>query len=97
MEAFLSSLNAFSTFPAYGLLALVVLMILTGKINPKSYADDIKADRDNWRAAYEKSEEGSKVKDAQITELLEVSKTVTHLIHSLPGGDRGGFSRQSAE
>ena len=94
MDIVLESLNL-PSFPAYGLLALVVFMILTGKLNPKSYADEIRADRDAWKTAYNKSEEGSRLKDSQISELLEVSKTVRHLVRSLPGGEQHGVSEET--
>lgn len=79
MEAFFASLD-FTAFPAYGLLALAVFLVLSGKLQWHKIADD-------WRDAYRKSEEAGRVKDAQITELLELSRTTTQALRSLPGGD----------
>lgn len=73
---------------ATGLLALVVIMILTGRLVPRSTFEDLRADKDKqievWRSAYETSMSAQDVQREQITALLEAAKTTTHVIQSLP-------------
>lgn len=73
---------------ATGLLAVVVIMILTGKLVPKSQMDDVRSDKDKqieiWRAAYETSMSAQEVQREQISALLEAAKTTTHVIQALP-------------
>lgn len=67
---------------ASGLLVLTVLMILTGKLVPRSVADV-------WRQAYLKSEEASHVKDETIAELVRANSVGVRVLDSLPpaGGE----------
>jgi hypothetical protein len=37
----------------YGVLGVLVLLLLLGLVVPKPNVDDVKADRDMWRSAYE--------------------------------------------
>lgn len=73
---------------ATGLLAVVVIMILTGRLVPKSAIEDLRTDKDKqieiWRAAYETSMSAQEVQREQISALLEATKTTTHVIQSLP-------------
>lgn len=73
---------------ATGLLAVVIVMILTGRLVPKSTIDDLRADKDKqievWRAAYETSMSAQEVQREQISALLEASKTTTNVIQALP-------------
>lgn len=80
---------------AAGLVVLVVILILRGALVPRSVVRDLRADRDTriaeimherdtWRAAYETSEAGRHLAEAQAAELLELSRTATHLLASLP-------------
>lgn len=41
-------------------------------------------ERDTWRIAYENSEAGRHMSQAQTGELLELSRTAAHLLQSLP-------------
>lgn len=71
-----------------GILSLVVMLVLWGKLVPKSALDDLRADKDKqidtWRQAYERSEEAREVMRGQITELLQVARTTNHVIEALP-------------
>ncbi|QDN64455.1 hypothetical protein [Streptomyces sp. S1D4-14] len=73
---------------ASGLLAAVVLMVLTGRLLPKASVDERLADRDRqietWRAAYER---GLEVQDEQrklLTALVEANETATKVIQAIP-------------
>lgn len=73
---------------ATGLLAIVVIMILTGRLVPKSMFEDLRADKDRqieiWRSAYETSMSAQDVQREQISALLEATKTTTSVIKALP-------------
>lgn len=63
-----------------GLLLATVLMILTGRLVPKSTYQDQKSESDRWRAAYEAERTARSLSDAQTRELLEVAKTSQHFL-----------------
>jgi len=65
------------------ILGLVVLMILTGKLVPRSVADV-------WRTAHEKSEASHRVKDATIAKLVDANSVGVRVLDSLPPADPGG-------
>lgn len=81
MDAFFGTLDL-STFPAYGLLALTVWMILTGRLVPRATAQ-------KWEAVADKKQETIDKQAEQIGTLLEVAHTAQHMFKSLPpaGGD----------
>lgn len=74
---------------AMGLLAVVVLMVLTGRLVPRQNMDDLRTDKDRqidtWRAAYEAAVNVQNIQREQISALLEAAQTTTHVIQSLPG------------
>ncbi|THA56091.1 hypothetical protein [Streptomyces sp. A1136] len=67
-----------------GLLVLVVLLILTGRLVPRSTLLDMREERDTWRAAHTESEAARQAEREQVTELLELSRTAGHVLTSLP-------------
>ncbi|MFJ4863388.1 hypothetical protein [Streptomyces sp. NPDC088748] len=67
-----------------GLLVLVVLLILTGRLVPRSTLVDMRDERDTWRAAHDKSETARQAEREMTTELLELSRTAGHVLTSLP-------------
>lgn len=73
---------------ATGLLAVVVILILTGKLVPKSTLVDLRDDKDKqievWRTAYETSMSAQEIQREQISALLEATRTTTHVIQALP-------------
>jgi hypothetical protein len=69
---------------AAGLLVLVVLLILTGRLVPRSTLLDMREERDTWRAAHTESEAARQAEREQVTELLELSRTAGHVLTSLP-------------
>lgn len=86
---------------AAGLVALIVILVLRGALVPRSTLRDLRSDRDariaelreeceTWRAAYETSEAGRHLAQEQARELLELSRTATHVLTSLPRGEGVG-------
>ena len=57
------------------LLLFAVLMVLTGRLVPRSTLEDKKVEANQWRRAYEAERDARTVSDAQTRELLEVAKT----------------------
>ena len=70
-----------------GIVTLVVIFILRGLLVPKSTVDDIRGERDAWKTAYLTEAKAGTVKDSQINELMELARTSTHALASLPGGE----------
>lgn len=69
---------------AAGLLCLAVVMILSGRLVPRSYLEDARADRDYWRAAHT-AEVAARQEERSLTnELLEVAHTADRVLHALP-------------
>ena len=69
---------------AAALLALVILLILTGRLIPRRTHEDVIADRDNWRSAFLQSEAARRVEHDQTEELLEMAKLGGHILTALP-------------
>lgn len=61
------------------LLGITVLLLLVGRIVPRTTLVDKQQEAADWKAAYEAEREARAKSDAQTVELLEVSKT-THAI-----------------
>lgn len=73
-----------------GLLTLVVLLVLSGKLVPRSTLRDTQRERDQWRVAAEKDGETLGQVLSISKELLDLSRTNNHLIESLPERGRSG-------
>jgi len=73
---------------AGGLVVIIVLLILTGRLVPRQTLRDTQADRDYWRQAWQTSEESRRAQDAQFSELLELAHTTEQILRSLPQGDK---------
>lgn len=73
---------------ATGLLAAVVIMVLTGRLVPRSSLEDLRTDKDKqieiWRTAYETSMAAQEVQREQLSALLEANRTTTRVIQSIP-------------
>lgn len=69
---------------ATALVALIVLFILTGRLVPRSTLQDMREERDTWRAAHTESEAARQAEREQVGELLEMARIGTHLLGSLP-------------
>lgn len=66
------------------LLGVGILAILTGRLVPRRTYDDVKEDRDSWRAAHQLSEHERVIVTEQMKELLEHAKTTNAIIRALP-------------
>jgi hypothetical protein len=86
---------ATSDLGAAALVGVVVLLVLTGRLVPRSHLSDLRADRDariqeiagerdTWRDAHQVSEEARREAQDQVGELLELSRTADHVLRSLP-------------
>ncbi len=73
---------------ATGLLAVVVILVLTGRLLPKTGVDERMADKDKqidtWRAAYEKALEVQDVQRTLLTAMTEANQTTRNVIQALP-------------
>lgn len=67
------------------LLGIAVLMLLTGRLVPRSTLTDKAAEAERWRLAYEAEREARSTSDAQTVELLEVAKTTHNIIAAMFG------------
>lgn len=75
-SSFVSSLSVMD-LGSTGLLAVTVLMILTGRLVPKSALDA-------WRDAYLKEQEAGREKDKQITLLAGSASVSARVLDALP-------------
>ena len=96
MDAFLSGLPI-GDIGAGGLLALVVILLMTGRLVPKARVDEVRSDKDavildNKGTISALRHELREVLD-QNTSLLRGARTTLHVVESLPGVD----DRQPAE
>jgi hypothetical protein len=67
-----------------GLLTILVLLILIGRLVPRRTLEDVLHDRDEWRAAHRISEAARVESARQVEELLEHARTTDEIIRALP-------------
>lgn len=67
-----------------GLLAIVVLLIVLGKLVPRRTHQDVIDDRNRWQEAHAISETARIEALRQNDKLLEVARTMEHFIESFP-------------
>lgn len=86
------------TLGATGLLAAVVIMVLTGRLLPKASVDERLADKDrqieSWRTAYERGLEIQDEQRKQLTAMVEANETATKVLQAIP---RAASSRKRPE
>lgn len=68
---------------APALVAITVVMLLTGLIVPRRTLMDVIRERNDWKKAYEAEREARQTSDAQTGELLEVAKTTRNIITAM--------------
>lgn len=66
-----------------GLLALVVLLLLMGRLVTRTQLNDLKEDRDHWRHALEVSEEARHESSVHVGKLSDAVRTTQHLVDAL--------------
>lgn len=69
---------------AVAILAWVFIQVMRGRIVPRRTLDDMKAERDTWRDAHRVSEEARHIAQGQVGQLLELSRTASHVLTALP-------------
>lgn len=77
-----------------GLLTLFVVFLMVGRLVTKSQLKDVQADRDYWRAAFEKSEEARHEASRQITLLTESTQATKYLMDTLRNMTMGSNQSQ---
>lgn len=89
---------------ATGIVAVIVGLILWGKLIPSQQVDkrmaealeqlaQAKQDRDMWKAAYFNEAHNAGQLTGQVSTLMEVGRTADHVIRSLPTLDESGEGR----
>lgn len=90
---------------ATGLLAAVVLMVLTGRLQPKASVDERLADKDRqietWHAAYERALEIQAEQRTQLAAMVTANETATKVLQAIPravdlAAGTGGTARELA-
>lgn len=85
----------FSDLSAGAIVVLTVLLLLTGRLVPRSVLKDVRDDRDTrvqeartemnyWKDANEASQSTVRELSGQVNELLEYARTTDSFIKSLP-------------
>jgi hypothetical protein len=72
------------------LLGIAIVLILRGRLVPRSTYDDLRADRDQWREAHRLSEEARLTQTRQLDAVLEVGETVKNVMNALDSVRREG-------
>lgn len=72
-------------FSAPTILGIAILLLLFGKIVPRSTLADKERESERWRLAYEAEKEARITSDAQTAELLEVAKTTNSIVVAMYG------------
>lgn len=80
---------------APGLLGIAILLLLLGKLVPKSTLTDKAKEADRWREAYELERKRADTSDAQTADLLELAKTTHNIIVAVFGAEER--TRRSGE
>lgn len=76
---------------AGGLVVLAVLMLLSGRIVPRSVYQDMVAQRDKWEAAWRDSQQALATKDAQLDANTEALRTMEQALNAVMSlRNRGG-------
>lgn len=87
-EQLLSSLLS-SQWSVVSVLVLLLWMVVSGRLVPRRVHEEVRADRDAYRAAFERVREGetdrARAADEQTHEAL---RTLTHLVQAIPQGGR---------
>jgi hypothetical protein len=80
---------------AAGIVVLVVLLILLGRLVPRSVLEDVRkdrdarvadaiAERDTWKEAHRESEAARQIAQGQVGELLVVAQAAERMLRALP-------------
>jgi hypothetical protein len=73
---------------ATGLLTLVVLLIVTGRLVPRRTLQDVEEQRARWETAWHTQQDTIGQYANQVTAMVEVGRTTEALLRSLVDRDR---------
>jgi hypothetical protein len=79
-----------STAGPVGLLSLVVVLILTGHLVPRSSMLDVMRQRDKWEQAAREEAAGRREDRDQVSQLLTVARVADRVLTSLPQPEEVG-------
>lgn len=68
---------------AGGLVALVVLLVLTGRLVTRRQLQDVQADRDYWRTAHDTQLQVTLKQGMSLERLLVHAETTTHALQEI--------------
>lgn len=77
----------FADLTAPGLLGITVILLLIGRLVPRSTLTDKADEAEKWRQAYVAERDARAASDAQKVELLELAKTTHSIIVAAFGND----------
>lgn len=75
----------FAQLDAPGVVAIVAWMVISDKLISRRRYDEMRADRDGYRDAWEKSNEALLIQARTTIERLEIDRRTDHFISSIPG------------
>lgn len=73
---------------AGALVAIIVLLILSGRLVPRQQLLDVQADRDHWRTAADKWQDVSTKQGISLERLLEMAEATNHALTEIQAGPR---------
>lgn len=80
----------------WALIALTVVSVIRGWLVPSATVTLLMARAEEWRSAWEKSEEARRVQAEQVSQLLEFARTADAVMRALPppSANSGATSRE---
>lgn len=75
------------------LVALIVLLILTGRLVPRRQLMDAQADRDYWRTAHDTQQQVTLKQGMTLERLLVLAETSTHALQEIQAAGARGEPR----
>lgn len=80
----------------WALVALAIVSVLSGRLVPSSTVQMLLKRGDDYKAAWEASEEARKVQAEQLAQLREVGRTVEVVMRALPSPNSAAADREPA-
>lgn len=80
----------------WAIITLVVISVIRGWLVPAATVTLLLARAEEWRQAWEKSEEARRIQAEQVTQLLEFARTADAVFRSLPSPDGRAQTREPA-
>jgi hypothetical protein len=87
-----AALGGLTNITAGSLLAIGVVMILAGKLVPRSHLDDMRSERDAWKTAALESEKARRETETASWKAVHALSTVEQVLTALvpPKTEKGG-------